>query len=67
MDEQYRMTLKEKAIALIKDIDDGRIANVVPILEAVSFDREFATYLGSLASHSLGDEEFVDEEEEKEN
>jgi hypothetical protein len=57
MDEQYRMTLKEKAIALIKDIDDGRIANVVPILEAVSFDSEFAAYLADLASQSLGEEE----------
>ena len=63
MDEQYRISLIEKAISLIKDIDDDRIADVVPILEAVSFDREFATYLGALASRSLGDEEFVDEEE----
>lgn len=63
MDEQYRISLVEKAIALIKDIDDDRIADVVPILEAVSFDREFAAYLGGLASDSLGDEEFVDEEE----
>jgi hypothetical protein len=67
MDEQYRISLIEKAIALIKDIDDDRIADVVPILEAVSFDREFATYLGNLASYSLGDEEFADEEEGKEN
>jgi hypothetical protein len=40
MDEQYRISLVEKAIALVKDIEDGRIADVVAILEAVRRQRE---------------------------
>ena len=67
MDEQYRISLVEKAIALVKDIEDGRIADVVAILEAVSFDQDFCHYVADLASASLGDEDLMGDELSEEN
>lgn len=57
MDADLKLSLVEKAVSIVKNIDEDRLVEVVSILEAVSYDAEFCKYLANLASCLIVDDE----------